>query len=467
MVLALAIAAFAVAVTLDYRTGLEHDLRNRLISGGLALSRAPASGIKQIDSSLALEGIYVSLPRGSDALPRGSDAGKQGLSGGPGAVKQYGPSRSAPERPLPRSEGNHLVLEMPVLVQRSKGAAGTSPDAVVMATLTATQSSVNTPVHQLIVAEVVAGVGALLVATLLLLWALRTALSPLEHVARVAARIAAGERGRRLQPLHPETELGRMATSFDEMVTALDASVQQAERSEAAMRRFLADASHELRTPIAALHATTETLLRDQPPRPDRDALEAKLARESTRLGALVDDLLSLARLEGSDALARGPVNLMDVAEEVAADIRSRAPGVLIDLTGGQDAIVTGDGDALMRAVRNLVDNAVAATGRSGHIRLEVGSPGTDIVLRVSDNGPGVPAQERERIFDGFVRLGGEGRPGAGLGLAIVRRIAEQHHGHVFCEDTAQGASFVITLPPAGHAAAATSVAAGAETSVP
>ena len=330
-----------------------------------------------------------------------------------------------------------------------KRSAQPQSNPTVLATLTASQSSVDTPVHQLIVAEAAAGLAAVALATLLLLWGLRAALSPLAHVGRVAARIAAGDRGQRLNPERPNTELGRMAASFDEMVSALDASVQQSHRSEAAMRRFLADASHELRTPIAALQATVETLLREQPPRPERDALEAQLARESARLGALVDDLLSLARLEGSDSLDGERVDLAELAEQVVAEMRIHAPRVMIEFERTDGAIVEGDAEALGRALRNLLDNALAATDERGQLRVEVRRLGAEVVLRVTDDGPGVPPDQRELIFEDFVRLGGNGRRGAGLGLAIVRRTAEQHRGEVVCEDTKGGASFLLGIPAA------------------
>jgi signal transduction histidine kinase len=301
----------------------------------------------------------------------------------------------------------------------------------------------------------VAGLIVIALAALLLLFGLRTALSPLARVGRVAERIAAGDRGQRLNPDRRNTELGRMAASFDEMVDALAASAERSKRSEAAMRRFLAAASHELRTPIAALHATVETLLREQPPRPERDALEAQLARESARLGTLVDDLLSLARLEGTDSLRSEEVDLADVAREVADETRARLPGVEIDLTLVDDATVAGDADALSRAVRNLLDNAVGATGGDGRVRLEVTHSDADIVVRVRDDGPGVAPDQRERIFDDFVRLNGDQRPGAGLGLAIVRRIAEQHRGAAICEETARGACFALRIPAAQRTATA------------
>ena len=445
VVLALSLAGFAVAVTLHYRSGLERDLRNRLTAGGLALQRTSPTDLKQLMSSLALEGIDVNLGNLREPVTK------------PGAARHQRPSVvPAPvTHPSVSGRGNLLVLRVPVGVSDPKLKKLLSPlpdTATSTATLTASQSSVETPVHQLIVVEVVAGLIVIALAAVLLLLGLRTALSPLARVGRVAERIAAGDRGQRLNPEQRNTELGRMAASFDEMVDALAASVERANRSEAAMRSFLAAASHELRTPIAALHATVETLLREQPPRPERDALEAQLARESSRLGTLVDDLLSLARLEGSDSLRREAIDLADVAREVVDETRARLPGVEIDVSDVEDAAVTGDADALARAVRNLLDNAVAATNGAGRIVVEVTRADADVVLRVSDDGPGVPPDRRERIFDDFVRFDGDRRPGAGLGLAIVRRIAEQHHGAAIYEDAERGGCFVLRIPAARRA---------------
>jgi two-component system, OmpR family, sensor kinase len=281
--------------------------------------------------------------------------------------------------------------------------------------------------------------------------ATRSALRPLRHVAAVAQRIAAGDRRLRLRPRRRDTELGRMAASFDAMVDSLDAAVAQATRSEAAMRRFLADASHELRTPIAALQATTETLLREQPPRPRRDRLEAELARGAQRLGRLVDDLLNLARLEANEPLRAERVDLAQVGESLAAEPRART-AANVTLVHEGPATVIGDPDALARALRNLLDNAITASGEAGTVRLEVcGSPSA-VRATVSDDGPGVPSEARERIFEGFVRLNGNWGGGTGLGLAIARAIAHQHHGRVTCEPCERGARFTLELPAAADA---------------
>jgi len=215
------------------------------------------------------------------------------------------------------------------------------------------------------------------------------------------------------------------------------------------MRRFLADASHELRTPIAALQATIETLLREQPPRPRRDQLEAEVARGTQRLGRLVDDLLNLARLEANEPLRSEPVDLARIGESVVAETRFRTPAS-ISISNGGPATVVGDPEALTRVLRNLIENAVHAAGDDGHIALEVKQSGERVRATVSDDGPGVPADAREQIFQGFVRLNGNARGGTGLGLAIARAIAKQHRGSVTCEDCDAGARFTLELPAAG-----------------
>ena len=239
-----------------------------------------------------------------------------------------------------------------------------------------------------------------------------------------------------------------MAASFDAMVDSLEEAVEQATRSEAAMRRFLADASHELRTPVAALQGTAETLLREQPDRPRRDRLEAELARGTQRLGRLVDDLLNLARLQANEPLRTEEVDLAQVTESVVSETRNRSPAqISVSHTG--PAVAIGDPDAITRAVRNLVDNAVRAGGDDGQVLVELQRSPTHVRATVSDNGPGVPREERERIFEGFVRLNGSSAPGTGLGLAIVRAIARQHHGTVTCDDSETGARFTLELPAA------------------
>jgi signal transduction histidine kinase len=226
----------------------------------------------------------------------------------------------------------------------------------------------------------------------------------------------------------------------------LDRAAADARASEAAMRRFLADASHELSTPVAALQATAERLLRDQPSRPERDAIEAGLARDSGRLGRLVDDLLNLARLDARERPHVEPLDLVDLASTAVA-ARSNGSAARIELvTAGGPVPASGDREALLRAVGNLLDNALAVADT---VVVDVTQTADGPTMSVADNGPGVPAEQRERIFEPFVRLPRSPRGGTGLGLAIVRRTIESHGGTITCDSCASGgARFTLRLPP-------------------
>jgi signal transduction histidine kinase len=227
----------------------------------------------------------------------------------------------------------------------------------------------------------------------------------------------------------------------------LDRAAAEARASEAAMRTFLADASHELRTPVAALQATAERLLREQPARPARDAIEAQLARDSGRLGQLIDDLLNLARLDARERPHREPVDLAELTSAAVAATRSGDPNGHVQLITDGPVRITGDRDALLRAVRNLLDNAFAVADT---VLVEIAHTANGPTVSVTDDGPGVPADQRERIFEPFVRLPPSPRGGTGLGRAIVRRTIESHGGTVTCDPSpAGGARFTLRLPAA------------------
>jgi signal transduction histidine kinase len=436
LLLVIALAGSAAVVTIRYRQGLEQDLRNRLLAGAKAIKGAPSDQAKATMSALALQGIDAQLRPDPDAA-----AMKRQLLQGP-AVKQRVVLGSPP---TVVSSGQLLVVKMPVAGPVDQGASGQGS----IATLAASRANVDRAVRRLVVIEIAVALTAVAIAALLLLRGLRSALRPLAHVGAVATRIAAGAHNERLRPDRPHTELGRMAAAFDHMVDELEESIARARRSESAMRRFLADASHELRTPIAALQATAETLLREQPDRPERDALEARVAGDAARLGRLVADLLDLARLEANEPLGRRPVDVGNVAARAVAEAAGHLPGAIVDVAAEDGALVLGDADALSRALRNLVDNAITAAGRSGRVWVVVQRDGADVLAGVEDDGPGVPAAERERIFEGFVRLEPVRGPGAGLGLAIARRVAREHGGDLTCADGRRGGRFVLRLPAA------------------
>ncbi|RPF33259.1 cell wall metabolism sensor histidine kinase WalK [Streptomyces sp. TLI_185] len=227
---------------------------------------------------------------------------------------------------------------------------------------------------------------------------------------------------------------------------AVGLALRRVARAEAAQRRFVSDASHELRSPVAAVRQHAEVALA-HPERADAQALAGTVHDESVRMQRLVDDLLLLARADegGAPAAPRRPVDLDDLVLEELRRLRSTT-GLRVDGTAVGAARVAGDEDALRRLVRNLGENA--ARHARARVAFTLADPGDGRVrLVVEDDGPGIPAADRARVFERFVRLDeprSRGAGGAGLGLAIVAEVAAAHGGSVRVED---GARFVVTLP--------------------
>jgi signal transduction histidine kinase len=410
--LAIVLAGVVTAVTLAYRAKLDGDLHSRLVKAGAAVEHAGSAGqAKRLLPGLALEGIAIRIT--------------------PPALGEPPPAKPAKTSPTIQTRGSLLVLDQAL------------PDGTKVS-FSASHASIDHAVTNLLLVELLVAAAALLLASALVLQGTRTALRPLSAVIETATRIAHGDSKLRLEPSRTDTELGRLAQAFDQMVDALEKAIEEARASDAATRRFLADASHELRTPIAALQASVETLLREQPERPERDRLEAAVARESERLGRLVDDLLGLARLEAR--LAPTPVDLATIVRPLIEDAHSRAPDADITFHADTGVTVSGDPDALERVLRNLIDNALVAIGPGGRIDVQLRRRNGYAEALVADDGPGVPQHERQRIFERFVRLD-PGKPGHGLGLAIARRIAQQHDGDLTCDATPSGASFTLRIP--------------------
>ncbi|HEV7791291.1 MAG TPA: ATP-binding protein [Pseudonocardia sp.] len=408
---------------------------------------------------------------------------------------------------------------------------------------------------------VVLGLAGLAVAGLALLATTRLALGPLDTMTALARSIAAGDRGRRLTPTRTDTELGRTAAAFDAMLDSLEGAERQAKQSEAVARsserktrQFVADAAHELRTPIAGVRAAAEAALSSRATGEERDRLHLLLLREAGRAGRLVEDLLAMAQIDAGLRLIRDAVELRGLAEAEVERIRLLAPTVTVRVVGEQ-LTVPGDAQRLAQVLANLLDNARRYTPDGGEITVTVdhaparaeqddalqadgeqadavqadaeqadgvqvldipvgneraadagprggrpdagprggrpdagtgswsgdprggGGPGDGVAVerrrggepagrdpgeplarvRVADSGPGVPAEDRERIFDRLVRLddarshdpGEGGRGGAGLGLAIARGIARAHGGELRCD---RDSVFELTLPTSGTA---------------
>jgi signal transduction histidine kinase len=230
-------------------------------------------------------------------------------------------------------------------------------------------------------------------------------------------------------------------------------------RSFDAQRRFVADASHELRTPVALIRANAEVLQREGLLEVGGEPLAEDIVAEADRMGRLVGDLLTLASADSRDLpLDIAVVDLAEVARETARNVGAHAAirgiSIAVEVEGAGPVSVLADRDRMTQLVLILVDNAIAHSPDGGPIRIGVATDGHRAVLVVSDQGPGVPAADRERIFEPFTRLSGRrasGQPGSGLGLAIGSRIAAAHGGSISVDDApGGGARFTVTMP-AGH----------------
>lgn len=268
------------------------------------------------------------------------------------------------------------------------------------------------------------------------------ALAPVTRIRAQAEAIQASRLHQRLPVPETKDEIADLAESLNQMLDRLDTSARR-------QKQFVADASHELRSPLATIHQHAEVAVLHPGSVPVDELAQVVLA-EGARLQELVDALLLLARLEETDERLRQPVDVDDLAiEEVH---RTRRAEIVVDGSAIQSARVAGDARLVAPVIRNLVDNAV----RHANTRVEVAltTRGDTVVLTVDDDGRGIPPEARSVVFDRFVRLD-EARArdagGAGLGLAIVREIVEALHGTVVIESApAGGARFVVTLPRYG-----------------
>lgn len=272
-------------------------------------------------------------------------------------------------------------------------------------------------------------------------WVVGRALRPVERIRREVDEITGDRLDRRVVEPSSGDEIAALAGTMNRMLDRLDASAT-------AQRRFVSDASHELRSPLATMRQHAE-LARAHPEATTLDDLAEVVTEEGLRMQDLVEGLLVLARLDEQAPSQRGVVDLDDLA--LAEVSRLRAAGVTVDGSAITAVQVTGDERLLGRIARNLADNA--ARHASTRIAVGVARDGADAVLTVDDDGSGIPASERERVFERFVRLD-EGRArdagGSGLGLAIVAGVVRASRGTVTVgESRLGGARFTVRLPAA------------------
>jgi two-component system OmpR family sensor kinase len=276
------------------------------------------------------------------------------------------------------------------------------------------------------------------------LWIVRLALRPLSTIGRTADRIAGGDLSHRVDVGPPGTEVGRLGLAFNAMLDRLEGSDRR-------LRRFVADASHELRIPLAGVRAYAELLERGAASRPDDLARAmAGISRESERMSELVEDLLLLARLDEGQPLERELVDLGELAAEAVETARIVDPGRRLELDV-KHVDVVGDRARLRRVLDNLLANVRAHTPAGTPARVRVAAENGNAVIEVADRGPGLSEEDLDQVFRRFYRAD-ESRSrengGVGLGLSIVAAIAAAHDGSVSVDaKPGEGATFRVLVP--------------------
>jgi two-component system, OmpR family, sensor kinase len=304
--------------------------------------------------------------------------------------------------------------------------------------------------HTLARVQVILLLGVIGGTVLALLGGLATAARAMRPIKQLTAAGREIERTRdtSLRVPHPEAddEVAELARTLEGMLGSLDAARGDTHAALERQREFVADASHELRTPLTSLLANLE-LLAEELGGEQADTAQAAL-RSARRMRRLVGDLLLLARADARRTESRGPTDLADVLLEAASELGPMAEDHELSIDA-RPAVVPGVRDDLHRLTLNLIENAARHTPPGTHIRASTAVENGAAILTVEDDGPGIPPELGTRAFDRFVRGAGTGTRGSGLGLSIVRAVAESHGGTVALErpEVGTGARFVITIP--------------------
>jgi len=283
---------------------------------------------------------------------------------------------------------------------------------------------------------------------------IKVGLRPLEDAEKTAEEIAAGNYSARMPETNPGTEVGRLVTSLNSMLSRIEKSFSIQNESENKLRRFVADASHELRTPITAIRGFSE-LHRQGAVTGEKETAEliGRIEGESKRMGSLVEDLLLLARLDQAREMDSKPVDINKVVEDAVISARAAGPEHPVTLNSSSDEIFTlGDEARIHQVVANLLANARAHTPVGTPISVSVKSTDAGVEVVVADKGPGLSTEDQKRIFERFYRADSSrvrtGADGSGLGLSIVDAVMRAHGGSVSVESTpGEGATFTLLFP--------------------
>ncbi|MCB0985651.1 MAG: HAMP domain-containing histidine kinase, partial [Ilumatobacter sp.] len=433
------IVAAALAVGAIALIGL---LRARLDDAATTAARLRARDV----AALATSG---SLPR-TLALPGEESAVVQVLAGRSTVVAaSENIDGEPPISTLHPPAGEELVVTVPVAALDPHGSmrliviSANSPTGPVVVLAGESLAHADATVDAIVTVLLVTIPAIVLLVIALAWWAVGRTLRPVDRISSALADITATDLHRRVPAQRTVDEIGRLAATVNDTLERLDTAVER-------QRRFVADASHELRGPLTALRADLELSLR-HPARTDWHAVAGEALADVVRLQFLSEDLLALARLGATGA--ERSIHTVDLAELVRDEIEHLAPGGLriVQRAAGQHAIVTGSSHQLRRLIRNLLQNATQHA-RSG-ITVDLTGTAQRVTLQVADDGPGISPADRAMAVQPFVRLD-EARTrdtgGTGLGLAIVDEIVRTHGGVLALDESPEGGLLVsVELPAA------------------
>ena len=327
---------------------------------------------------------------------------------------------------------------------------GPRTDAGYLVVVAAPTTEIQQALRRLVLIEVTFGAVLLVLLTGGSWLILRRGLRPLEHMADTARSINAGDLSLRVEPADGKGEVGSLGLAINSMLGEIEEAFAEREATEQRLRQFLADASHELRTPLTSIRGFAELFrLGTDNAHVDQGVIMRRIEEESTRMKALVEDLLLLARLDQTRPIERGPVDLAVLAADACSDAVAADATRAVTLDAPEPVVVQGDRDHLRQAIANLVTNALKHTPAGSPLEVSATVDGDRAVLVVRDHGGGLDAEALAHVFDRFwqadkARVGA----GAGLGLSIVEAIAHEHGGSVAADNApGGGARFTIRLP--------------------
>ncbi|MEX1009670.1 MAG: HAMP domain-containing sensor histidine kinase [Acidimicrobiia bacterium] len=318
---------------------------------------------------------------------------------------------------------------------------------------------VDASVHRLVLVEMLATGLVIAILGLVTFWVIRLGVRPIKRMTATATAIASGDLSQRVPAERSGTEAGELGDALNTMLSRIEDAFDQRSLSEARLRQFVADASHELRTPVTTIRGYAE-LYRQGGLKNEAELGQAmrRTEQETVRMGSLVDDLLLLARLDEGRPLQCAPLDLGVIAVDAAADARVLAPDRSIEAAVAEGVTVHGDEDRIRQVLANLVANALLHTPDSAPVVVRVRTLGSRGVVEVQDEGPGLLPEHAARAFERFWRADASrsrNGGGSGLGLAIVKAIAEAHGGTAsFASAIGVGTTVRVELPLAQGAPA-------------